>query len=37
MILKYSVTFAPVTIAPAMISLTTTSESEGNDWAFGSG
>ena len=29
-------TFAPATIAPAMISPATKSESEGNDWVFGS-
>ena len=29
-------TFAPATIATAMISLTTKSYSEGDDWVFGS-
>ena len=30
-------TFAPATFAPVMISRTTKSQSEGNDWVFGSG
>ena len=30
-------TFAPASIAPAMISPTTKSESEGNNWIFGAG
>ena len=29
-------TFAPATIDPTMISQTTKSQSEGNDWVFGS-